>query len=257
MMRSLCGVTLALVPLLASQRPEAPAAAEDNITIPLTPEGLPMADLIKQASQVLGYTIYFEPGELQNERLSATGPQIVPRGDYLALLHNVLRSRDLVLVTVGRGESAQHVIRRIGGQSAKPGMFKSLAQVVTPEELLSSKPLGSALVTTQVSLKHVDARETATSLTTYFADTMVESVRNIENTNSLVMTGYASTLRSMLQLIDMFDQPVTATPPATPGMPARPGPIEPRLKDHEERIAKLERLVKELAEQSKPQQEKR
>jgi type II secretory pathway component GspD/PulD (secretin) len=251
MMRSLCGVTLALLPLLSGQRPDAPASAEDNITIPLTPEGLPMADLIKQASQVLGYTIYFEPGELQNERLSATGPQVVPRSDYLALLHNVLRSRDLVLVTVGRGDSAQHVIRRLGGQNAKPGMFKSLAQVVTPEELLSSKPLGSALVTTQVNLKHVDARETATSLTTYFADTLVESVRNIENTNSLLMTGYASTLRGMLQLIDMVDQPPTVALPATPGMPMKPGPIEPRLKDHEERIAKLERMVKELSEQLK------
>ena len=48
----------------------------------------------------------------------------------------------------------------------------------------------------------------------------------------------------------MFDQPPTAS------LPAKPGPIEPRLKDHEERIAKLERMVKELSDQLKAQEKR-
>ncbi|MFO0983751.1 MAG: hypothetical protein U1E76_18805 [Planctomycetota bacterium] len=250
MTRLLGGVTLAVLALLAGQRPGVSAATEDTITIPLTPEGLSIGDLIKQASQVLGYTICLDPGEFQNDRLIATGQQVVPRGEYITLLHNILRSRDLVLITLGQGASAQHLVRKIGGGSGKPGMLKSLAPVVSAEDLLSGKPLGSALVTTQVSLKYVDARETATSLTGYFADQLVESVRNIENTNSLLMTGFATTLRGILQLIQMVDHAPAGD------LPARSTGSEPRLKEHDERIAKLERTVKELAEQLKAQEKR-
>lgn len=236
-------VALSLIAQSASATPLV-TRDERSFTITFDPAGTPLLDFVKAVSRALEWPLQYQLDELQEDRLFASEPQIVPREHLADYVHNILRSHDLIITTVGEGPSAMRSLVRIS--KSKPGMLKSLAPYVSSEDLLAMKPSSAPLVTTQIVLRHTSARELATSLTGYFADQMVESVRNVEDANGLVITGWTSTVRNIVKMAAMIDEMASA------GTKELHAPLKQQLTDLEKRIASLETALRSVGQQLPP-----
>lgn len=182
-------------------------------------DGTPLADFIGFARTVVDVPLDYDERDVQGILLTISGHKTVRKDDFWHYFQAVLRSRDFLLVPYGNvlapGRPASgpdtgfFAIRRssggVGG-GAKPGYIKSQAPVVSPEELKNFRHDAGIVLTTSFVLKHVNCGEAANMLQTYFTDPMLESVRVVSDSNSLVATGFAPTLNgihALLQLIDV------------------------------------------------------
>ncbi|MEW6745890.1 MAG: secretin N-terminal domain-containing protein [Planctomycetota bacterium] len=221
-----------------------PETQSEVIRIESREGGLPLAELIVLAQQVLGYPIYYSKWEIapdpaQAPALDFAGTIEVPRDEFLYFFELALRELDFLHVERSVGNLEFHAVHRVGPMGGKPTQLKSLARTVTPEELkdLNRRQI---LVTTRIQLEHANARDMATILTTYFADQFVESVRNLESANTLLLTGFASNVAKIVELIELMDQPPTTASAS-------------RIETLEKQVAELTKMVNELRAHHGPQ----
>src|SRR5258706_409095 len=83
------------------------------------------------------------------------------------------------------------------------------AQQVAVEEkdyLVTFDENPGLLVTTSISTKYLPAREAVTTLQLYFADSATEAIRNIEGTDTILMTGFANNLQGIVRLLKEIDK---------------------------------------------------
>lgn len=193
-------------------------AATDELTIQFDEvEGTPLDDFIKLGEQLLGVQMTFESADTKDIRLRILGPRKIKKDQFWSYFQAVIKSKDFVVVPYGSpsvpgrpgGDGAGYfAIRRstggVGG-ATKPGFIRSRAPVVTPAQLTMFKNDTGLVLTTAFQLEHVNAQEMVNMLQTYFSDPMVESVRAVADSNSLVATGYGPSLGNVQALITLID----------------------------------------------------
>src|SRR6185369_8756870 len=96
------------------------------------------------------------------------------------------------------------------------------------------------LVTTTYSCKNLPARELVTTMQLYFADSATEAIRNIEGTDSAVMTGYAANLAALVKMCERLDAEAASSPSYE------------RARGLESRLAALEAAVAKLSPAAAP-----
>ncbi|MEW6741953.1 MAG: secretin N-terminal domain-containing protein [Planctomycetota bacterium] len=197
-----------------------PVAGTDEIVISFdVVNGTDLLEFVGVVQRELGYQFHYKDSELKpatpgggSPKIFTLGAKKIRKADLFKYFQAVLREQDFVCVRIGSLEEGEDKdagfwsIRKVGPAGGKPTQLKSLARIVSREELEELQGNPGILVTTAVSLEYVSARDASTVLTTYFADQFVESVRNIENSNTLLLTGYASTLAAIMRLIEVIDK---------------------------------------------------
>ncbi|MFH0945483.1 MAG: secretin N-terminal domain-containing protein [Planctomycetota bacterium] len=197
----------------------------DSITIQFdTVGGTPLVDFVEFAQTIIAVPLDFDERDLSGIVLKTMGAKTVTTRTFWPYFQAVLRSRDIVVVPYGNVLSSDrpgsgpdtgfYALRKSAGgvSGAKPGYIKSQAPVVSPEELVSFQYQTGIVLTTSFTLEHLACQEAANMLQTYFTDPMLESVRAVSNSNTIVATGFAGTLygiHELLQLIDVDRVPST------------------------------------------------
>lgn len=175
-------------------------------------EGTPLKELIILCQDVTGYAIQYQEAELQDTRIFIIGKQKIKRSKqgFFAYFQSVLISYEFICAPYGPEDDPFFItIRKM---TARPGggadLFKAQAPVVPKENLAQYKDNPGMLITTTIQLKHIPARDTMTSLQHFFQAAgaqQLESIRPIENSNSLILTGFANKIYYVALLIKLMD----------------------------------------------------
>lgn len=195
---------------------------EGNILIQFDEiDGTPLEDFIKLCEIRTGKQFTYSPEDVQSVRLRFIGRKVLPEKEFWRYFQAVLRAYDFVVVPFGNAkppnaegaddepDTGFFAIRRPtptgGGPGGKPGYIKSQAPIVSPEQLDAFRYDPGIVLTTSFTLRYVAVQEAVNMLQTYFTDPMIESVRAVANSNSLVVTGFAQTLYGIKYLLQLVD----------------------------------------------------
>ena len=224
----------AAVACLAAMGSAAPVGnAPDDLVFQGEGQGLPLLALIETAREVTGEPFFYEPKDVKDQSVFFTGTVTVPRDQFLPFFDWCLRQVDFVHLEQPAGGVTLHRLQKLGQQARGLTALKAMARGVTVDELRAMRDRGT-LVTTTYTAKHLPARELVTTLQLYFADSATDAIRNIEGTNSIVMTGFASSVAAIVDLSERLD----AVAPADPEF------VQQRALD--ERVKRLEAQVRRL-----------
>ena len=208
---------LASAPLADAQEPEFIREVGDEYHITFDPEhGTALKDFLDMAQGVVGKPLDYDVHSCDAVRLNCRGTKVIPKEKFWSYFQSILRAYDYIVVPYGNisppgqpveePETGLFAIRRASGsQGAKPGYIKSQAPVVLPAELQSFKHDSGMVLTTTFHLQHVNCQEAVNMLQTYFTDPMIESVRAVSSSNSIVATGFAQTLAGLHRLLAQID----------------------------------------------------
>ncbi len=179
-------------------------ASGDSITIAGRADGIPIEELVRQAEQVTGELFFFEPKDLKEEKVYFAGELAVPRERFLSFFERCVASCDLVHIESRTAGVVSHRLMKLGQQARGQQTLKTMASSVTESELLALAER-HLLVTTIYQTKKIPAREAVTTLQLYFADSATESIRNVEGTDHIVMTGFSDNLCRFVNLLKSMD----------------------------------------------------
>jgi type II secretory pathway component GspD/PulD (secretin) len=197
--------------------PEASAqditTSDDHFILQFDEEnGEKLLDFIDLAKVILGRPIKYVRQEVSEVRIQIVGPITVKRDDFELFFQAVLRAYDFIVVNYGPDGSTFLSVQKItAGGAGRTGAFvKAQAPIVPIDELEAYSQNPAILITTSIPLKYVDARNAMSTFNPFF-DTQIEQVRSVENSNSLVLTGFGTNVWGAYQLVGLVD-----VPPFTP-----------------------------------------
>jgi hypothetical protein len=176
---------------------------------------------------------------VKDAKLVFLGKLVVPRAKFMSFFDYCVRTVDFVPIETMEAGARVHQLVRLGGSNSRASAgLKTRARVVEPAEL----PLFAdrwTLITTTYTCKNLPTRELVTTMQLYFADSATEVFRNIEGTDTIVMTGFAANVAAMIRMCERIDveAPVTST-----FLSAR---------DLEKRLAALEARVGAISQKQK------
>ncbi len=210
----------ALLTSLALLLTAAPAPAQDIVVQDDTyvlqfdeQEGEKLADFIDLSQKIIGRPIRYNPGDMGAEvRINMLGPQVVRQDQFYAYFQSILKAYDYIVVEYGPEGSSFLSVQKItaGGGPARSGsggtFIKSQAPVVDVADLERYRHEPGTLITTSLPLKYVAGRDVLTTFSVYF-ESAIEQIRNVENSNAIVVTGFGSHVWGMWQLLQLIDVP--------------------------------------------------
>ncbi|MHC5211745.1 MAG: secretin N-terminal domain-containing protein [Planctomycetota bacterium] len=190
-------------------------------------DGEPLVDFVDLAQKILQRPIRYTPADLGPEvRVYILGPQRVKQAQFEQYFQSVLKAYDYIVIEYGPQDSNFLSIQKISpGGAPRPGtgglFYTSQAPIVSVEDLDDYQHDPAQLITTSLPLRYVSGRDALGTFSTYF-NQPPEQIRNVENTNALVVTGFGSHVWGVWQLVQLIDQP-----------PYKPTPvIHKRVLDH-------------------------
>jgi len=169
-------------------------------------EGTDLAEFITLYQRLTGKVIHYEKKDIEQEKIFQLGTKTVPKTRFDIYFGAVLRNRDYLIVQFGPEDAGFLALRKLGQQARGQAALKTQAQIVLPSELVHLADNPGLLVTTSITTKYLPAREAVTTLQLYFADSATESIRNIEGTNTILMTGFANNLQGLVRLLSEIDK---------------------------------------------------
>jgi len=173
-------------------------------------EGTPLKDLIVLCQDITGYAIQFQDVEVEDVQIFIIGKQKIrknPKG-FFEYFQSVLVSYGFICAPYGPEDEPFFItIRKMTPSAAGRGtdLFKAQAPVISLDRVAEFKDNPGRLITTTVQLKYIDSRETITSLNPYFTNQQLESVRPVQNSNSVIITGFANKVYYITKLLDLMD----------------------------------------------------
>ncbi|MBU0753852.1 MAG: hypothetical protein KJ645_01845, partial [Planctomycetes bacterium] len=174
-------------------------------------EGTLLRDLIVLCQDITGYPIQFQELELEDTRIFIIGKQRIKKSKegFFEYFQSVLISYEFICAPYGPEEDPFFITIRRMTPAARSGsgmdLFKAQAPVVPLEQVEKYKDNPGMLITTSVQLKYNLARETMTSLNFFFTNQQLESIRPVENSNTLIITGFANKIYFVCRLIELMD----------------------------------------------------
>ena len=201
------------LPLVVSFAPLPSQAApkSDEIVLQCGPEGIELQKLVSLAQEVTGEPFLYEPKELADRTIHFDGALQLPRKRLLGFVERCLRDQGIVSLEQRNSGGVLHTLTVLSGQHRGGGALRTLARFVSLEELANLADR-DFLVTTSYCTKNLPAREAVTMLQLYFSDNAVEVARNIEGTNSIVLTGFASSVAQGVSMLDQLDSEAALVP---------------------------------------------
>lgn len=219
--------------------PGSAVQSQDTAIVPLgATDELTLGSLLDVASEVLNVDHFLVDTLTLEEGLEIHGSPQVPRGRFLGWFERVLRQHDFVYMTIGQAPEQIHVVRKIqpqGGRGA--GMLKIMAPWIAPD-LVREMGNRDTLVSTWFTTRNIPARDLQNTMQGYLTDAFTEHVRQIEGTSTLVITGFASSVSSMLQMMERIDQIGTGPGPDQASLARRVEALEAQVSALQKRVGR-------------------
>ncbi len=169
-------------------------------------DGTFLTEFIAMYQRKTGKVIHYEPNDVKDVRIHQLGTHRIPIDRLDIFFGAVLRNHEFLLVQFGPPDAGFWSLRKVTAQGRGTGLYKALAQIIPPSELSKLQDNPGVLITTSYTTKYLPARDAVNTLQPYFSDNFTESIRNIEGTDTILMTGFANTLGGLYRLLTEIDQ---------------------------------------------------
>jgi len=173
-------------------------------------EGTPMMKLITLCQDVTGYAIQYNEADVQDIMIHIIGKQRIRKSEtgFFEYFQSVLISYEFICAPYGPEEDPFFItIKKMSSSAAGRGteLFKAQAPVIPLEEIEKYKDNPGRLITTTFQLEHIESRQAITSLNPYFPNQQLETIRPVENSNSLIITAFANKVYYITKLVKLMD----------------------------------------------------
>ncbi len=173
-------------------------------------KGIPLVEFIALCRKITQKPIKYNEVEIQDQKILILGMQKIDRDpkSFFAYFQSVLISYDFICASYGPVDSPYFItVQKLTATGQKATMIQALAPVVLRENLGEYKDNPGMLITTTIPLRYIEARNMLSSLTPLFqhGGPGLESVRNVDNANSLIITGFATKVWGVSKLIELMD----------------------------------------------------
>jgi len=168
-----------------------------------------LQEFIDLAQKLLGRPINYTVTDVANERIFIIGAQRIRQDQFYQYFQSVLKAYDFIVTEYGPEGSSFLRLQRVAAGGRTPGggsVIRLQAPVVQVEHLDAYRNDPATLITTSFPLRYIDSRTANASFSTLF-DQTIEQVRQVENSNSLVVTGFGSHVWGFSQLLKLIDVP--------------------------------------------------
>ncbi|GJM20339.1 MAG: putative type II secretion system protein D [Planctomycetota bacterium] len=199
---------LALAPGAAAQDIE---TFEDTYVLQFDEtEGEAMEDFLDLAKHILGKPLKYNLGDMSGDRIQILGPVTVKHDRFENFFQAILKSYGYLVVgygSDGSGEFLEIVKLQAGGRGNPGGVdVRSQAPTVQLEVIEAFRNNPATLITTSIPLRYIDARSAVSTFQSFFSQT-TEAIRAVENSNSLVITGFGTNVWAAWELVQLVDVP--------------------------------------------------
>ena len=229
----------------ASQVPNpqsaAPVAAADlfpepksGISIRVTPgEEMKLDALLAEFSKVTGLHLVIAKEDSMIVRATSTGLMgsvDVPAGEVYPWVESLLVHNGVVLAPMTDREPRLVSVSTLMSGAQRGGSLRNSAIFVPAEEIAAYSRHPAVLVTTVMNLPSVDVRTLSNSMRTMFTDANTQQIIPVGNSNSLIMTGFGSSVASMVTMLNRIEvearRELEAAEKKAKDRPASPAPVE-------------------------------
>jgi len=173
--------------------------------------GAPIEELIDLCKEITGFPIKYNKQEVEGQMIVILGVQRVKRNkqSFFEYFQSVMVSYEFICSSYGPEESPYFITVQKLGSGPRSGMIQSQAPVIPREMLEEYKDNPGMLITTTIPLKYIAARDMISSLSSLVGQgaMSLESIRPVENANSLVITSFATKVWGISKLIALMDVP--------------------------------------------------
>jgi type II secretory pathway component GspD/PulD (secretin) len=147
-------------------------------------------------------------GYLESNRTGLRRSLVVPKAEVQAVFEHVLEQNDFVMLLL-RQENPR-LLGIVSLQTGSRNNIRSRSLFVPGAELDKWASHKSILITTVVHLPHTDVRQLSNSMRTMITDANTQQMLPAGNTNSMVLTGFASNVTALVHMLKIVDE-ATAT----------------------------------------------
>lgn len=194
-----------------------PAAAQDIETVDDTyvlqfdeTAGEPMEDFLDLAKHILNKPLKYNLGDVSGKTIQILGPVTVQQDKFENFFQAILKSYGFLVVGYGAdgsGEFLEIVQATQPGRGNAGGVdVRSQAPTVQLEVIEAFRNNPATLITTSIPLRYIDARSAVSTFQSFFSQT-TEAIRAVENSNSLVITGFGTNVWAAWELVQLVDVP--------------------------------------------------
>lgn len=214
------------------------------ITLPLSSDlSISLTSFIEVAGKQLGFPIAYPPISTNDHTLTFTAEVKIPSDGFLGFFERLLLDHGFLHLVSGKGDSEIHQVVSVEQtiRAQQTHIFQSSA-ILVPYDKLNEYARRGTLITTSVPLEHIRARECMTTIQIYFQShfsNYIEWVRPLESANRLIISGPASKVCKVCDLIKLSDVPVD---------PNVDTDLKSRVKQLEAKVDALMKMLEEKKE---------
>jgi len=166
-----------------------------------------LADFISACEQATGrnFTYIDETHEmLKNAKIRLLGQKIVPKEEFYSFFQIMMIINDFVCSQVGPDHLAVILVESLKTQARATVKLKAVH--VDPEDLDLYEDQPAVLITTVIHMPNTDVRQLSNSMRTMLTDANTQQMLPAGNTNSMVLTGFGSSVAAMARMLRLVDE---------------------------------------------------
>jgi general secretion pathway protein D len=151
---------------------------------------------------------YDEPTlqQLRNSKVRLIGTKRVPKSEIYSFYQIMMFINGFILTRVGPEPLTIVLVQPVQPTTGKANNVRNESVYLTPEELENYSSQVATQVVTVLHLPHTDVRQLGNSLRALTTDpTGSQSVVPVGNTNSVILTGFASSVASLARILKLVD----------------------------------------------------
>lgn len=169
-------------------------------------ESMTLEQFVKICQDVTGINFTYTKDTasvLKITPLRMFGSKRIPKGDFYSFFQIMMIINDFVCSKIGPDHLAVVVITSLNAQS-RTGL-RNDAVYVLPEDIDHYADQPATLITTVLDLPHTDVRTLSNSMRSMFTDANTQQIIPVGNSNSLILTGFGSSVASIAKMLKFVD----------------------------------------------------
>jgi hypothetical protein len=207
---------LATASAAAPQQAGAPKSG-DLLTFVSGPNGMPLADFIERASEIIDAPIFFDPRVMSDQDVRFEGKVEVPREKFVPFFEQRLFEKRFVHLERPIGPVTMHSVMELRDQRQKNLLLKSVVRWIDRAELMAMSDR-QALVIAILYCTATPAEKIVEALNGSLDESAMEESHHVEGTNAVLVHAFAATLAKQLSTLDglgvrFAERGAAATPP--------------------------------------------
>jgi type II secretory pathway component GspD/PulD (secretin) len=190
-------------------------APKEPLMIRVTGEQASLLTLLEDFGRVTGENLVADRDTrqaLQQSRAGLLHDLEVPPERVWEITEQILVQSDFVLAPLSRTEPRMMSVRSLN--TSNRANLRNDALFVPAGELAEFARHPAILVTTIVDLPNTDVRNLSNSIRTMFTDANTQQIVPVGSSNSLIITGFASSVVSIVRMLEIVDQAARPSEPA-------------------------------------------